>query len=214
MATQSLVRCTCGWVGDDTLVDWSTGQCPRCCADLTVASTSNNGQMLLPKDALMSSTPEIPVFGIEIHAHDLTLPEVKRLLETLTQQLQTHHELYLDATRQSDEIDRTYQQYRTPIVLQVGEEEAAKAGMSSSKPGRALSSTERDARVDLLVEEAIRQDMDDEGLAILDQRRRAEARRSQLELTLKHLKTQASILGDIAMTELGIRKHTTLDGTP
>lgn len=152
-------------------------------------------------------------FGVSFSALDLTLPDVKRLLETLTQQLQTHHELYLSAIRQRDELEEEYQLHRQSLTVHVGEEEALKAGSSSSKPDRALMSEERTAKIDLLIEDAVR-DRVGEPIEFLARRRQAHDQVDRLAVILKHLTTQFDVLRNVAMIELGIRKHTTLDGIP
>ena len=219
MTNVDAVHCDkCDWLGDDTLVDWSLALCPQCRTTLT----SNNGQAvpketnvpLQPTDVSPAVVdPSVPPFGVSFNALDLTLPDVKQLLEVLTQQLQTHHELYLSAIRRRDELEEEYQSHRSAFVLTVGEEEGQKAGTTSSKPDRALMSDERAAKVDLLIEDAVR-DRLGKPVEFLRQRRQAQDRVDQLAVILKHLTTQFEILRNVAMIELGIRKHAGLDGTP
>ena len=152
--------------------------------------------------------------SLEIRQGTLTLPEIRDYLTLLAGQLQTNHEAYLDSCRDLDAIEEEYAALEREALVEVGRSEALKIGASSSKPDRALLHDERRASVEIAIKIRAAYAAKDPALDILAEKQRATAVVNRHVLVLKHLTTLHKILADIAMIELGIRKHTSIDGSP
>ena len=134
--------------------------------------------------------------GIQISDTDMDVNQIKRKQQKLVSDIGRLNTEIAKVAKNLSEVNLVIETYKGQETLRIAHEEAAKPGHTSQKTGRALSSTEKEYRVEAAIHKIV--ENTSPGYKIYTDKRKLEAYLSRIERALKNIDRQAMLLSSMA----------------